>query len=377
MKTMQNNITKLILMSLMTFSAVLGAAQVRVNDQVKVSSKVVTIGDIAWVNAADENMVQRLNNMIVAEKDEMANNLTVTAFDISHCLSRAGINPAAVDIYGSLNCRVTFTGPGSTVALRPDVKPIVEVPVADPAKSIKAELDRQVSNTTGYDLDRLSIDWKCSEDGLLELAMDNGRYTIEPQRAVSLGNVRYMVTDKTPQLPDNVLPQHEKFYTQPKTFYVNGYVQYVSEYVVATHDMSTGEVLRESDLKLIPQLVSSVSQVGVSSLDAVVGQQLVRSVQAEQIIKTNMVKKLTLVDRNTPVYVRYDSSAIAISTKGIAMGDGGMNDVIPVKITHKMEDGKRPVSQVLYCKIVAPGEAVVVKENQLGNNSEEFASSNW
>ncbi len=358
-------------------SLLAGSVQVRVNDQIKCDSKVVTIGDIAWINAADEKMKDRLTNMVVADKDASTNQLLISSFDISRCLSKAGINPATVDIYGSLECRVIFNGPASTVDIAQHVEPVVETLAIDIQNSIRAALDLEVANTTGYDLDRLVIDWDVKDDELLNRAMDNSRYEIKAQRSVSLGNIRFMVTDRNPSMPENVLPQHEKFYNKPKVHYINGQVQYLSEYVVAACDMKVGEVISRADVKMVPQLVCSVSQVGVSSLDAVVGKELTRSVQAEQVIKTNMVKRLMLVERNRPVYIRYNSSAISITTKGLAMEDGGMNDVIPIKVSHQKAADKRPVSQVLYCKVIAPGEAVMVDEDLFGNTSAEFANAGW
>ena len=376
MQRISYNIIITTILALTAAFAHAGAVQIRVSDNIKVSNKVVTISDLAWVNSDDQALVDRLQNMIVAEKDELSNRLTVTSFDISRCLSRGGLNPAAIDIYGSLECRVTFTGPGSRVEQRKHVKPAVEQVAIDNSNSIRSELDRQVANTTGYDLDRLVIEWDCKENGLLERVLDSNRYQIKPQRSVSLGNVRFMVIDNSPALPENVLPQHEKFYNKARTFYVNGKVQYLSEYVVANRDMKAGELIRDNDVKLVPQLVSSISQVGVSSLDAVVGKELTRTIQAEQVIKSNMVKRLMLVDRNSPVYVRYNTSAVSITVKGSALESGGKNDVIAVKVTHKQEGDRRPVSQVLYCKVIATGEVVVVDENELGNSSEEFAAAN-
>ncbi len=375
---MKRNIYNLIIAMVLAACCAAASAsgvQVRLNDQARLSDKVVTIGSIAWVNCQDESLRSQLTNMIVAEKDQNSAAIVVSSFDIARCLSRAGINPVTVDIYGSNECRVTFIGSAGRIEPRPSIIPVEQTPAVDAKDSIRQELSRMVANITGYTADRLVIDWQCSEDGLLDLAMDNARYEIKPQRSVSLGNVRFMVTDKTPALPENVLPQHEKFYNKPRTFYVNGYVQYLSEYVVAARDLKVGEIIAASDVKMVPQLVTAINQVGVSSVEAVIGKELTRSVAAESIVKSNMVKRLTLVERNTPVYIRYNSSVISITAKGQAMEEGALNDVIAVKVNHPKTGQNAAVSQVLYCRVIAQGEVVMVDEDMFGNKSQELAQA--
>ena len=358
---MTNKLNNLIIILILAIATVVNAdqIQIRMQKQVTISSTNITIGDIAWVNASDLELVKRLNSMIIAVKDNNNPYLTVTSFDIAKCLSDAGINPLGVDIYGSLECAVAFQGPAVKIETKKNVEQVKDADVY----TIEDELNKQVAENTGFELERLVIDWSGHKKDLLYSEFDPVRYEIKPQRAVSLGNVRYMIIDNNPPMPEGVLPQHEKYYRgKPSTEYVNGLVKYISEYVVSRRDMKTGDILSEGDLKLIPQLVSSAAQVGVDSIDMLAGKELTRNISAEQTLKPSMVKRITLVNRNDPVYVRYKSSRVKISLKGQAMTDGSANDTIPVKVEHSQPNSTRKISQVLYCKVIGSGEVLVIDE---------------
>ena len=353
-------VNNLILLLVLLIAAAVNAGQIqiRMQKEVKISNTNITIGDIAWVNAADEKLRLRLETMVVAYKNSNQAYHTVTSFDIAKCLSEAGINPLGVDIYGSLECVVGFQG--AAVRVQP-VKIEKEIPANVDVYTIEDELNKQIADNSGFEPERLVIDWNGNKQELLQVEYDPVRYEIKPQRAVSLGNVRYMVTDNNPPVPEGVLPQHEKFYRgRPKTEYVNGLVKYISEYVVAKRDMKTGDILRDDDLKLVPQLVSSAAQIGVGSIEMLAGKELTRNINAEQVLKSNMVKRITLVNKNDPVYVRYNSSTVKISLKGFAMTDGSENDTIPVKVEHRQQNSTRKISQVIYCRVISSGEVVVI-----------------
>ena len=357
-KFINNLIVILVLFMVLTVNA--GQIQIRMQKEAAINSSNVTIGDIAWVNASDENVKKRLETMVIAYQTCGQAFYTVTSFDIAKCLSEAGVNPLGVDIYGSLECAVAFKG--TAVIEQPEKVEIENTYIAD-VYTIEDELNKQVAENTGFELERLVIDWSSSKQELLRMEFDPVRYQVKPQRSVSLGNVRYMVIDNDPPMPDGVLPQHERFYQgRPKNEYVNGLVKYISEYVVAKRDMKTGDILSEYNLKLVPQLVSSAAQVGVDSIEMLVGKELTRNISAEEVLKANMVKRITLIERNDPVYVRYNSSRVKISLKGIAMSDGSANDTIPVKVEHSQPNSNRKLSQVIYCKVVSSGEVVVIDE---------------
>ncbi len=364
----------LIILLILLIAAVVNSAQVqiRMQKEAKISTTNITLGDIAWVNAADENVRKRLETMVVAYKTTNQAYITVTSFDIARCLSEAGINPLGVDIYGSLECVIAFQGPA--VRVLPN-KVECETPVDQDVYTVEDELNKLVAENTGLELDRLVIDWGGNKDELLLMKFDPVRYEIKPQRSVTLGNVRYMIIDNNPPMPDDVLPQHEKFYRgRPTTEYVNGLVKYISEYVVAKRDMKTGDILREDDLKLIPQLVSSAAQIGIGSIEMLTGKELTRNISAEQVLKPNMVKRLTLINKNDPVYVRYKTSRIKISLKGLAMSDGSENDTIPVKVEHRQLDSNRTISQVLYCRVIASGEVLVI-DNTESSDDTQYANN--
>ncbi len=376
---------------LMTFalSAVLqisssAAAQcrIRLRPSVQITAGPVTFKDIAYIDSADADFCKRLESMIITQVQTSGHNEAIDVFMMTRILADAGINPAGIDIYGASVCRLSikaggektsesglltsYAQPASTL-LEPTSaqKSTVQQSnstVSQSKVTLGDKLIEQVVRSTGYPIDRLVIDWDCRDAELLHHLADARRYIINPKTAITLGRIRFEVIDTKAPVPPYAARMIN--YKQPKkSMYVNGTVKYFCQSIVATRNLSPGEIILAGDLQFKPQLVTDLSRIGVQDVSSIIGFQVARTIRAKQVILGSMIKRRILIKRNDYIDVVTQVGYVRVTNSGVAMADGAAGDMIPIKVEFKQDGVKRKSSStVLYGKITARGIVSIVND---------------
>ena len=104
--------------------------------------------------------------------------------------------------------------------------------------------------------------------------------------------------------------------------------------VSANRPLAKGYVLKEEDLDWIP--FPPGAKFGADdcfkNVEALVGQQLRRSMSTQQVIRMNEVGPPTLIQVGDVIQVEVVSGAVVVGTQGRAIESGGMDDLIQVEI---------------------------------------------
>jgi len=330
----------MIFVFLVVFLAEESNAEVVVRDEIFVLNSAVVqeaavyLSDIAVVKAAGQDKA-RLEKLEVARYEAQVI-VSVGTFEICQALSGAQINPAGLDIFGASVCQVTFEGVTTTgvSTVRQETKLAQGAGLA-PVKRFETladELTTLVGQMASLDAKRLKVDWYCSEKGFLEQAADSNRFKIIPQSSMSLGRVRFDVVDNF-QAELNKAQQAIPGW-RPGAVSVRGNVQYLCESVVALRSLAAGETITLDDVKILPQRVTSFRNVGLGDVNLVVGQEAARSISAHTIIQTEMIRKQQIIKRKQTVRVVSKVGIVQMSVRGEALGDGGLGDVIPVRLVN-------------------------------------------
>ena len=331
----------MIFVFLVVFLAEESNAEVVVRDEIFVLNSAVVQGaavylsDIAVVKAAGQDKA-RLEKLEVARYEAQVI-VSVGTFEICQALSGAQINPAGLDIFGASVCQVTFAGVsavGTADILRPEnqVAPGGGLGSAARLYTLADELTTLVGQMASLDAKRLKVDWYCSEKGFLEQAADSNRFKIIPRSSMSLGRVQFDVVDNF-QAELNKAKQAIPGW-RPGAVSVRGNVQYLCESVVALRSLAAGETITLDDVKILPQRVTSFRNVGLGDVNLVVGQEAARSISAHTIIQTEMIRKQQIIKRKQTVRVVSKVGIVQMSVRGEALGDGGLGDVIPVRLVN-------------------------------------------
>ena len=329
------------------FSVSAGAvSQIRIYREAIGGAGPVRLGQIAGIVSADADEKKLLEELIVMRLSAGMLNASLGVAEIERALSRAGIQPGRLDIFGAKQCALRVVEvkeaaepeiskwESSVEIERPIVKPAlvedpvgpIEVGLPDGVFTLADELSRQVARMSGFDADRLKIDWSCEREPLvLKEVSSPGRYKVLPRTPVSLGRVIFDVIERGVGTEKSVSTLRGK-----GMYRIEGRVYYLCESVVAVRSLLAGESIGPEDVAMKLRRVESLRDVGIEKKEMVVGQEVIRAVAANVVITPRMIRKIELVRRNDSVDVHYRSGRISVSFRGKAKASGGYGDKISV-----------------------------------------------
>ena len=313
-------------------AAAAGRDSIRVHRSASVASGAIRLGDLADVRVGDAELKDRLMGLVVGRLEGEAESGTLDVFEIRRALHLANVEHGQVDVFGATQCRLTVTddalGGGDSVEMPGDsVQNEGDDQSVEPRDcwSVADEVSRIISRSSGIEHEKLLIEWSGrSGRELLESPFDPNHLTIIPRSTMQLGRVNFEVFDNRGRASGNAEGK------DGGKSLICADVQYLCESVVACRSLRAGQEITADDVRLLPRRVSRLADVGISDETLVVGQQAARSVSADTVITAAMIKKICLVKRRSPVTVYSRIGEVEIVSRGEALGDGGLGDVIGV-----------------------------------------------
>ena len=320
-----------------------GATQIeiRLTDNVSVEAGAVRLADIADVNAEDDQLKAKLDDIIVGRaagsggKIEMAN--------IQNSLAKAGIQPGAADIFGASCCHLKILSDETDLPVTIDSVSVpgpIQILVTDDIdgleylvnstpngqKTIADELLNIISRTIGLEKARLKVDWRTGESDALQAAFEKDRFVIEPSSTIELGTVRFKIVDRG-EVDDTADGQDAR----KRPLRVHGTVQYLCESIVAKRPLQEGQIVTAEDIELMPRRVTSFREIGLTRKEAILGQQVIRDIPMNSVVFPTMLRSVLLVKRKELVEIYSRSGPVEIRLSGIALSDGALGQTIPVR----------------------------------------------
>ena len=338
--------------------------EIRLHRQAFLSPGPVCLADLADVKTQDADQKSRLESLVVTQYSQDVTGASIGVFDISRALAQANLNPAAACIYGASCCRLTFnhttlnhTTPSvsaPTMAAHPN--DAIAKSAQPPAyQTLADQLTRELVRLSGVDASKLKVQWNCARPKLLDQKADEQRFVITPCSTATLGEVRFEVMDQG--IPGEGKGQGLSGTTGvSKNIRVYGRVEYLCLSVVARRCLKPGEVICAADVELRPRRVTTYRDIGVNDLDAVLGQEVARTIAAQGIVLPSMIRKLQIVKRRQLVDVYSRVGSVEVKTTGKALTNGAYGDTISVSFGEK--------KTIVQGKVTAPGEVTVIQKKR-------------
>ena|GEM_PF-1919551 len=326
----------------------------------------ICLSEVADVKTQDSDQKSRLESLVIADYPQGVTGVSVGAFDISRALAQANLNPASACIYGASSCRLTFEDTAGAVC-----EPISQMQTVDAYKhsmkppeyqTLADQLTQAVVRLSGMDASKLKVQWNCTQPELLDQKADKQRFVITPRSTSTLGEVRFEVTDQ------GIAGENQGIsgsIGSEKSIRVYGRVEYLCQSVVAKRCLKPGEVIRTEDVELRPRRVTSYRDIGVSDLEAVLGQEVARTIAAQGIVLPGMIRKLEIVKRHQVVELYSRVGPVQVKVTGKALANGAYGDTIAVSF------GKQKI--IVHGKVTGPGEVTVTRKQR--EVPEQVASS--
>jgi flagella basal body P-ring formation protein FlgA len=131
-----------------------------------------------------------------------------------------------------------------------------------------------------------------------------------------------------------------------------------SKIVVASRPIATGDLLRAVDVELQPSRTSTPLDAVAREVDAVVGQESLRSYSPGQPIDPRSLRKPILVRRGDQVVVVAKAAGVRVQTTAKALADGTLGDLLPVESPTNREKYSAVVTGPRQAEVFASGSKV-------------------
>ena len=116
-----------------------------------------------------------------------------------------------------------------------------------------------------------------------------------------------------------------------KTETVRTRIEVLHDIVIATRTLTSGTILKDSDIKTVRKWVHRIKPQTLSSPNRAVGRRMTVQARQGMEITANMLKDVPLVQRGKIVKIIFDSGQMRIVTVGIPEEDGMAGSIIRVR----------------------------------------------
>jgi len=137
----------------------------------------------------------------------------------------------------------------------------------------------------------------------------------------------------------------------PWSIYIPTQVTVFDQVAVAAHSLNRGIILTKADLKLLKVDISRAGNGHIRDLGRIIGQELKRSVRANQVIQINQVRPPKIVNRGDKIRLEATISGLSVVTAAKALNSGGLGEQIQVRNIQSQK--------VVYATVVGPGKVRV------------------
>ncbi len=120
-------------------------------------------------------------------------------------------------------------------------------------------------------------------------------------------------------------------------------IEVYKDVVVASNALSKGKKIGESDLEVKTQDISAYQGKYFTSADDIAGKITKTTIQQGSVVLDWMIKEEPVVAKGSPVQIRVASGSILVEASGVALADGQMGELIPVRRDDSQEEFKARV----------------------------------
>jgi flagella basal body P-ring formation protein FlgA len=276
--------------------------------------------------------MQPLADLVVARFAASATFQNVELDQVKQTLHDAGANLAFLRFCGSTTCTVSrsdatfdegqalrqWVAPPSAPSTQPIAALVAQAPPPAPAaRTLRDLLIADLCERLSLAPDAVQIRFGAQDEGTLRLVEPLVSFTIDSRQARSLGDVRWDVTiqAQTARQRASILAFARAWQTQ----------------VVAARPIAPRQIVREDDLVERRTLADRLSDDGVTSIAALVGQQASREIPPGTVLTARMVTATPLVHRGQLISVWVESGRVHVKTVAEAREDGAFGQTIRVR----------------------------------------------
>jgi flagella basal body P-ring formation protein FlgA len=301
----------------------------------------VTLDDVSRVTQGEKAFTDALRLCEVAATPPAGSSTVITIDDVATALSRAGINPTRVILRGSSRCQIMHPGqPASTrpasAARKTAPKTATTRPVgrgaalAGPASAVRVDLGEAEPGTLGAAVRQYLAARVADRGGSTEI-----RLSPAVQRAMALSSPTYefRIRPRDNDVLGLVALEADVFEGGKlvETVPIVAEVTLVKAVVVARSAINRGEIIQAKHLMLAERWFSKLSDIGISDLQSLIGQEANRYIENGAMLAARDVRARPLVKRGDIVTIWVRQGDLVIKSVAKALRAGTYGELIDVK----------------------------------------------
>lgn len=338
-------------------------ATLELRSEATVVGSEVTLRQVCRWSDRDKSFFDPIGDLVLVRLGSQAPFKAISLPEVRGLLRDAGVNAAAINFAGAASCTVSRSdvqynekvglqqwieakeavqaknAQAGTIAAAPATTPATSPAEREASISLRTALIADLANRMNLAPELLQVSFKSQDDKVLNISEPLFKYSIEANRAKSLGNVSWTVT----------ISSGTEAGAPVRKVIVQAEAKAWQEQVVTAKPMAFKQVITKEDLVSRRTLVDQIGDEPLMTLDQVVGQQTSRDLKPGVVLTGKMIDPVQLVKNGQFISVMLEQGSVKIKTVARAMESGGKGQTIRVK-----NEMTKEVFQVI---LTGPGEA--------------------
>ncbi len=331
------------------------ADEIRVWPTAVVQADSVLLADVADLRGFDPSIQSQLGSLVVHAAPRSGGEVLVRLSDIRGALFDADANMASIRIFGSSRCKVLRPKP-------PRESDVLPIPARKEAPIRKVELDSRgkpaPSGTLESAIRRFIAARVPMRDARVEI-----RFSPANERDLALSDTEFQFEIRARSNRGIGLLSFDVSLVRDgrveRTSPIVAEVSLVKDVVVARRPINRGKTIEGRDLRLEERRFSRIEDIGITELEAAVGQESRQFVKAGSMLHVKQVQAKPLVTRGQRVTIWSRNGGLVIKTTGKAQRAGALGETIEVR-----RDGAKRRQDLIEAVITGPG-TVTLAETKL------------
>jgi flagella basal body P-ring formation protein FlgA len=312
--------------------------EIRLRSQALATSSVVRLSDVAEFHAVDGDQQQQLADLPLFPAPKVGLSRRVTAQDVRETLSLYGLSNPSLHVQGE--CRVEGAVGSDRTTSEGQFASHTETNSASVSLEAVSEQVALVVNAYLVTKDRVPTTWKVAP----LLTAEQAAELQTMQRPEASGG-------QVPWVGRQVFTVHDRDNAVAKPVTFKADVERVAKAVVATRQLSPGEVIGPSDVELSEVNPSLLNVAVIQDVNDALGQEVKRSVPAGQLVQSSNLRRPVLVKKGELITVYSLAAGVQVKARAKALADGSLGEVIVLQ-------GSETKRQ-FQARVTAPQEAMV------------------
>lgn len=309
------------LLACLLLTAQAAAAEIQLRARAEATGRVVTLGDVADVLAAESGSGESLAEVELFPAPPQGQSRTVAAEEIRDTLALRGMNMARHRLSGAPKVVVAAaaaTKPRSTATS-------VNASAQAHARSVVRKAVSDYLAALDPDLDGAAIEFALDAESARAVAAARGKLDVQGGQEPWTGVQQLTLFCASPA--GQVELPLEVSVAEPRGA------------VVAATTINRGSILRAGDLR-VERLRPGAKSAGFSRLDDVIGKEAARTLATGQMLDEQSVRSPILVRRGQVVTLYARGAGIQVRTTARSRDDGGLGELLTVETLHD----RRPIA---------------------------------